>query len=159
MLEAVLDALRSLPAYQELLKEIDNGGEISDQNLPRSARLFLLAALLKDLNRQILLITDRPDRVFKQLDELKYLVGEDDRIHFPEPEPLFYENASWSSVTRRDRLEALTSLAASHIPGLRKSYKPRIMIASVRAVMTRTLPRRDFVKVSRLIKAGDQKIS
>ncbi len=74
--------------------------------------------------------------------------------YFQEPNPLFYEQAAWGSVTRRDRLQALTSLAMYHLMGVEKPAIPPVIVAPVRAVMTRTLPRRDFLKNSKTIKIG-----
>ena len=75
-------------------------------------------------------------------------------IFFPEPNPLFYENAPWGVTTRRDRLLALITLANYQIPGSPKPEKAPIIIAPTRAVMSRTLPRRDFIKATRTIKIG-----
>ena len=85
---------------------------------------------------------------------LKFWAGDAPRLLFPEPNPLFYEQATWGSNTRRERLQALTTLATYHIPGAEKPVQPPIIIAPIRAVMARTLPRRDFLKVSKLIKQG-----
>ena len=73
---------------------------------------------------------------------------------FPEPTPLFYENAAWGANTRRDRLAVLTSLAAYHIPGATLPSQPPLFIVPARAVMARTLPRRDFLKALRSLKPG-----
>ena len=76
------------------------------------------------------------------------------RLIFPEPNPLFYENAAWGEATRRERLQVLTTLASYHIPGGSNANQAPIIIASARAVMTRTLPRRDFLSAARTIKRG-----
>ena len=73
---------------------------------------------------------------------------------FPEPTPLFYENAPWGLTTRRDRLQVLTSLADYQIPGSPKPALPPVIIAPVRSVMTRTISRREFLKALRTIKIG-----
>ena len=86
-------------------------------------------------------------------DELTLWAPKSPRLFFPEPNPLFYENAPWGLTTRRDRLMVLTTLAGYHIPGVTKPAPP-IIIAPVRAVMARTLPRRDFLKALRTIKIG-----
>jgi len=124
--------------------------------LPRSARLSVLAALRHDLNCPILLLTDRADRALTLLDELSFWSPEAPRQFFPEPNPLFYEQAAWGSLTRRDRLQALTLLASYHLPGLPEPEQPPVLVASVRALMTRTLPRREFLKVTRLLKLNQE---
>src|SRR5690606_3732717 len=89
-------------------------------------------------------------------DELALWAPHIPRLLFPEPTPLFYEEAAWGERTRRDRLNTLTVLAAYHIPGAPTLSPPPILIAPARALMTRTIPRRDFLKVTRTIKKGQQ---
>jgi len=150
----VLDDLRALPEYQSLLDDIRTHRVIPGLALQRAARLMLLAALQTDLQVPIFLLTTRADHMLILADELKFWAPRANRIVFPEPNPLFYEPDAWGNSTRRDRLQALTALAAYHMPGIQKSTVAPVIIAPVRAVMARTLPRRDFIKASRLIKVG-----
>ncbi|HSF83797.1 MAG TPA: transcription-repair coupling factor [Anaerolineales bacterium] len=137
------------------VKEPDFTGETSIQKigLRRSARLPVLAALYTTLQRPILLLTERADLALTILDELALWLPPAPRLFFPEPNPLFYENESWGETTRRDRLMTLTRLASYHIPGAAKPA-PEVIIASARALMTRTLPRRDFLRSTRSIRSG-----
>ncbi len=152
----MLANLQGVSSYQSLLADIREGVKLPGLGLMRSARLPLLSALHQDLAVPILLITDRTDRALTLLDELGFWVKDAARQYFPEPNPLFYEQAAWGTVTRRDRLQALTSLALYHFPFFPKPSRVPILVAPVRAVMTRTLPRRDFIKASRLVKVGQQ---
>ena len=122
--------------------------------LRRSARLPVLAAIYKELQLPILLLTDRTDRALTLFDELTLLAHNAPRLFFPEPSPLFYENSPWGERTRRDRLMALTELAAHHIPGAQSPSSPPVIIAPARAIMTRTMPRREFLKAVRVLKSG-----
>jgi transcription-repair coupling factor (superfamily II helicase) len=122
--------------------------------LRRSARLPVLAAVFTELNVPILLLTDRTDRALTIYDELELLLPDASRLYFPEPSPLFYEDAPWGERTRRDRLLVLTQLAAYHVPGARTPDKPPIIIAPTRALMARTIPRRDFLRAIQIIKPG-----
>ena len=144
-MELILDKIRSLPQYQQLLNQLQAGGEQPGLGLPRSARLPVLAALLEDARRPVLLITDRSDHALSLFDELGFWV-KSPRYHFAEPNPLFYEQAAWGVTTRRDRLQALTALASYHLPFASKPEFPPVFISSVRSLMTRTMPRRDFLK-------------
>jgi len=153
-MEILLDKIRSLPQYQQLLKQVqENGKQIPGLGLPRSARLPVLAALHQDLERPILLITDRADHALSLYDELGFWI-KSPRYHFSEPNPLFYEQAAWGVTTRRDRLQTLTALAAYHLPFAQKPEEPPIFIASARSLMTRTLPRRDFLKACKKLSVG-----
>ncbi len=149
----MLEVIRSHPAYRQLLAEIEQGDAIQGLGLPRAARLPLLAAVHGDLNRPLLYLTSRSDRALALFDELVFWAPQIDRRLFPEPNPLFYERGAWGTVTRRDRLQALAVLAQYHLPAANNgSSPPPLLIAPVRAVMTRTLPRRDFLKVSHTLR-------
>ena len=152
----MLEKIRSLPAYQNLLQDITNRDEIPGLALTRAVRLPVVSALQSDLHLPILLITERADHALTLLDELDFWSPESLLKLFPEPNPLFYEQAAWGSTTRRDRLQAITLLAMYHILGADRPEKPPFIVASVRAMMARTLPRRDFVKSSRILKVGQQ---
>ena len=152
--KAVLDAIRATGAYQELLADLRDGVKLPGLGLPRSARLPVLAALQHDLAAPVLLLTHRADRALTQLDELGFWAPDALRQHFPEPNPLFYESANWGAVVRRERMQVLTGLAAYHLPSLPKPERMPILVAPVRAVMTRTLPRRDFLINARMLKLG-----
>ena len=152
----MLDAIRALKSYQSILADISAGILLPGLSLQRSARLPVLAALQGDLKRPILLLTDRADRALTLLDELTFWDPNVPRQLFPEPNPLFYEQAAWGTMTRRDRLQALTLLASYHLPGVAKPAQPPVIVATVRAVMTRTLPRREFLKATRVLKVGQE---
>jgi transcription-repair coupling factor (superfamily II helicase) len=152
-MQIVLDKIRSLAPFQQLLKDLQAQGEIPGLGLPRAARLPLLAALHQDFSTPILLITDRADHALSLFDELGFWV-KSPRYHFAEPNPLFYEQAAWGVTTRRDRLQALTALSAYHLPFAQKPDIAPIVVTSVRSLMTRTVPRRDFLKACKKLSAA-----
>ncbi|GAP15083.1 transcription-repair coupling factor [Longilinea arvoryzae] len=148
----MLDAIRKLPAYQALVDNLKAGAQLPGLGLMRAARLPLAAALYQDLQQPLVLVTDRPQHALTLLDEVSFWARNAPRFYFSEPTPLFYEQAAWGDNTRRDRLQALTALAVYHLVGSSKPDVPPIVVTTVRALMTRTLPRRDFIKASRTIK-------
>ncbi|MEL7590210.1 MAG: transcription-repair coupling factor [Anaerolineaceae bacterium] len=152
----MLDTLRKLPEYQECLDAIKLGRQPATLGLIRSARLPVLAALCTDLNVPILLLTDRSDRAALMFDELSFWLPDVPRVYFPEPTPMFYENAAWGSLTRRDRLQAFSTLVQYFKPGSKKPDTPCVVVAPLRAVMTRTLPRREFILASKTLRLGSQ---
>ena len=186
-MEFLLEQIQSLPAYQALLASLKSGKSQPGLALPRAARLPVLAALHADLNQPIVLVTDRANHALALHDELAFWSPSAQRYSFSEPNPLFYEEAAWGNTTRRERLQALTALAAYHLPfadrvgaalslpsrtgvppmlAARTVSKgaaqkpgqrmPPIIVTSARALMTRTLPRRDFLKASKLLKVGQR---
>ncbi|HVF24443.1 MAG TPA: transcription-repair coupling factor [Anaerolineales bacterium] len=152
-MEFILDNIRSLSQYQQLLKQLQTGMSLPGLGLPRAARLPVLAALHQDFTGPILLVTDRADHALSLFDELGFWVNSP-RYHFAEPNPLFYEQAAWGVTTRRDRLQTLTALSAYHLPFVQKPDVPPIFVTSARSLMTRTLPRRDFLKACKKLTAG-----
>jgi len=152
-MQILLDKIRSLSQYQQLLTQIQTGKQQPGLGLPRSARLPILSALQMDLNRPVVLITDRADHALSLFDELSFWT-KSPRYLFGEPNPLFYEQAAWGVTTRRERLQSLTALAAYHLPFVQKPEIPPVIITSARSLMTRTLPRRDFLKACKKLSAG-----
>ena len=172
-LQSILQAISS-SLVPDLLSAIEAGNPLPPLALRRSARLPMLAALHQQVSthsphRPILLLVDRADHALTLLDELTLWLPDAPRFYFPEPNPLFYENAPWGAATRRDRLSVLTTLAAYHIPGAQPTTSgPRsgtedqgsansaqqspIIVAPLRAVMARTVPRRDFLKAVKNLK-------
>src|SRR6266487_2135597 len=158
-MEILLNKIRELSQYQQLLKELQTNGRAAEQlpglGLPRAARLPVLAVLHQDLNRPILLITDRADHALSLFDELGFWTTSP-RYHFAEPNPLFYEQAAWGVTTRRERLQTLTALSSYHLPVVQKPEVPPIFVASARALMTHTMPRREFLKACKKFSAGEK---
>lgn len=143
-----------IESNRDLIDVLRRGESVSNLALRRSARLPLTSAIHAELLRPILLLTDRTDRALTLFDELSLLAGSSPRLLFPEPNPLFYENTPWGETTRRERLIVLTNLASYHIPIGGVKSPPPLIIAPIRAVMTRTMPRRDFLKSLKVIKSG-----
>jgi len=153
-MNSLLEQLHFLPQYQQLLAKISAGKAVPGLGLPRAARLPILASLHADLNLPILLITDRADHAMSLFDELAFWV-KFPRYLFAEPNPLFYEEAAWGVTTRRDRLQVLTALSAYHLPFAQKPEVAPIIVTSARSLMTRTMPRCDFLKACKKISAGE----
>jgi transcription-repair coupling factor (superfamily II helicase) len=143
-----------IDSANDLIEALRLGENLPGLGLRRSARLPALAVIREEINRPILLLTDRSDHALTLLDELGLWAPGQTRLYFPEPNPLFYEPAAWGENTRRDRLTVLTTLASYHIPGASVPAEAPLIIASARAVMARSLPRRDFLKATRKIKLG-----
>ena len=150
----LLEKIHSLPTYRALLDALKSGKSQPGLALPRAARLPVLAALHADLGQPVVLVTDRADHALALYDELAFWAQDVARYIFSEPNPLFYEEATWGSTTRRERLQSLTALAVYDLPFVEKPFTPPILVTSARALITRTLPRRDFLKASKQLKVG-----
>ncbi len=150
---ALIERIRSLPEYQALVKRLQTSSRAAGLGLPRAARLPVLVALQSDLRRPVLLLADRADHGLALFDELGFWRKERPHL-FPEPNPLFYERGAWSANARRERLQTLGLLAAYRDAQGGHSAELPTVVASARAVMSRTLPRRDFVKASHQLSEG-----
>jgi transcription-repair coupling factor (superfamily II helicase) len=151
-LETIITSIAA--ASSDLSKMVVDGQSLPALGLRRSARLPWLTALHQSLEQPFLLITDRNDHALLLADELALWTPSVPRLFFPEPNPLFYENAPWGLNTRHDRLMVLSALVEYQIPGSQKHTPAHIIIAPIRAVMARTLPRREFLKAMYTIKVG-----
>jgi transcription-repair coupling factor (superfamily II helicase) len=139
---------------RELITALKSSDEIPPLGLRQAARLPIVSALYRQLNVPMLVLVDRSDHALTVFDELSLWVPESNRMLFQEPTTLFYENSPWGITTRRDRLSVLSTLASYHIPGgINPQYAP-IVIASIRAVMTRTVPRREFLTARHVLKSN-----
>src|SRR5512140_2109066 len=143
-MDILLGNIRGLSTYKQLLREMQDRKERPGLGLPRAARLPVLAALHADLDRPTLFITDRADHALSLFDELSFWT-QAPRFLFAEPNPLFYEQAAWSATSRRERLQTLSALAVYQLPFVEKPVTPPVIVSSARALMTRTLARRDFL--------------
>jgi transcription-repair coupling factor (superfamily II helicase) len=153
-MDFILNKIRATSEYQEFLKYIRENIPTPGLGLPRAARLPVVGALQVDTDRPIVLLTDRADHALSLFDELGFWASDSNRYLFSEPNPLFYEDAAWGSSTRRERLQTLTALAHYHLPLGDKPASAPIIVASARATMTRTIPRRDFLKASKRLAIG-----
>ncbi|MBE0409774.1 MAG: transcription-repair coupling factor [Anaerolineales bacterium] len=152
-LELLVDQITE--SAQDLFCVLKEGVSGINLSLRRSAHLPMVAALQNNLNRPCLVVTDRTDRALTIIDELGLLTPSSSRFFYPEPNPIFYENSPWGEKTRRDRIAILTNLASYHIPGLQDTARPPLIITSARALMTRTIPRREFLKAMKTLKIGE----
>ncbi|MFH2040596.1 MAG: DEAD/DEAH box helicase, partial [Chloroflexota bacterium] len=150
----IFESIKKLKSYQLLVADIKANSGCHAIGLQRSARLPVLAALYTDLKNPILLITDRADHARSLIDELAFWLPSAKIQFFPEPTPLFYEDAGWGQATRLERIRTLVSLSKYHLPYLEKPAPAPVIIASARALMTRTMPRHEFLKAIILIKCG-----
>ena len=155
-MKEIPEFIQALPGFAALLSQLEEAGDQAPLGLNRAARLPVLAALHQTTGRPILLITQKSDRALTLADELALWAPQATRLYFPEPTSLFYENVPWGENTRRERILALTSLAAGLIPGAPRPPTPPIVISPARALMTRILPRREFLKAARTLRPGQQ---
>jgi transcription-repair coupling factor (superfamily II helicase) len=150
----LLDKITRTSAFQELCKELSGKRKVGNLAVLRSARPALIAGLSTCLNYPIVYIQDRVNHALATLDEMGFWSGHIPLHFFSEPIPLFYEHAVWDENIRKERLLTLGKLVSYQIPGAYLSHQAPVIITTIRALMYRTLNRREFIKNTRNIKKG-----
>ncbi len=155
-LSGLVPLLSNGPAYRALLGEL-KAHHRGERGLPliRAARPYLLAALAGDLRKPLVVVTGKVETAGALVDALRAYTGDpfskEDLgarvLRFPEPPVLLYERAPWPREVVCDRLAALATLA-------NPPASPPIVVASVRALLQRTLPPRSFRANLRTLKKG-----
>lgn len=152
-LSGLLPLIRDIPAYHLLLTDIREEQVGESLSLLRSARPYLVAALAQDLGQPMLIVVARPGQASSVSDQLRQWLPDPSQVlRFAEPEALPYERIPWSAETVRERLGVLSTLARWQ----EQEGPPPIVVASARALMQPTLPRREFVLGIRSITVGHQ---
>ena len=152
IIHGLLSAVRALPEYPALLSRLSDladGQRGAALRLQRSARVPVAAAVTQSLGRPALYVVARTDRATTVAEELAAWTPEARVLTFSEPNPLFYEYSPWGPRTIVNRLGVLGELT-SPPPG----QPPAIIVVSARALMWRSLPRREFLANTRTIKVG-----
>ncbi len=160
-LSPLLDQIRALPGYATLRERAAAGEARLPLGVIRAARPAVAAALAQDLGRPTLIVAARPDRATAFADELPIWWPGATVRPFSEPAPMFYEPAVWGARTVSERIAALTAWAGLHATigstdggGAARGGSTLVTTVSVRALMTRTLPLRDFLTRTRTLRRG-----
>ncbi len=157
-LSALLAPLRGQPTYQRLLDLLlEKSSPDEALEIPKAVRPMLVSALGEDLQRPILYIAPQLNRLLTLQEEIPYWTPHVELHRFPNPSPLFYELSPWSESVRNERTTALAALTRGEGPGSPHEEIPcqnLVLLASARAVMTRSLPKRTFLANSRYVKQG-----
>ena len=159
-LSRLLPYLQTGPRYRELIAALQSAPSPDAAAAPqtlalgllRAARPPLLAALARALPGPIVVLTARAERALALRDEISAWDPGVLPLIFSEPTPVFYERTPWGPRTVRERIAALARMtlpcAASENAG------PFLVIASARALITPTLPVREFLSGTAVLSAG-----
>jgi len=151
LLHGLLAWVQEHPAYQTLRDALKAGLELPAASLMPRARPPLIASLCEELNVPTVIIMPTVDESRRLVEALKLWLDDPTRLrHFPEPPVLFYERAPWTPEAITDRLDVLSKLFMHRLDAAPQGAPP-IIVASVRALMQRTLPYRQFRRAARKI--------
>ena len=145
-----------LTGYNDLVEQLSSETAQVPISLPRSVRLPFMAALQGDVQKPLLFITSKADRLQSMYEEFTFWSQDGRNYIFAEPAPLFYEKINWSRETRGERMETLVALAQGFLPYRKEHPLPQVIFTSVKSLMTRTIPRREFLRACSTVKKGGQ---
>jgi transcription-repair coupling factor (superfamily II helicase) len=137
-LSPLMAPIRSLESFHELEQQMAEDRPLKRTlRVPRAARAAVAACLGNSGNRPTVLLVSRTDRLLTLAEELPMWNPALKPSPYPEPNPLFYEMAPWGPRTRRQRITSLYALN-------QEGAAPPLILATARAVMTRTLSPETF---------------
>ncbi len=156
-LSGLLPLIGRLSGYDQLIRMLGSLGAQKPASLPltllEEAEPYLLTGLRRDLGLPMLVITSRRDRCRQIYEQLRIWSPSPEGIFlFPEPDVLSYERIPWDKAIAQDRLATLTSLVSSN--GAIHD-KPVFVVASVRALLQKTVPREKFVASLKHLQVGE----
>ncbi len=154
-LTGLLELLKSLPAYAELLTWARQpSASLPPQSLLQAARPYVIAGLKMHTPGPVIVLTARSEMALQLAEQLRVWLPPKDEggppvYHFADPDALPFERIHWSSATRQRRLTALAALQS-------RGDRRAIVIASARSLMQKTLPARELRLALRPIRVGQQ---
>ncbi len=155
-LHGLVPLVRDLRGYGELLERLKprsiKSNSLVAVTVLEAARPFLWAALPRDLGRPMLIVTSRRDRARQIHEQLNtWAPSPHGLLLFPEADVLSPERVPWDTGIAQDRLMTLTRLATGVQPS---DSAPPVVVASVRALLQKTVPRDSFVANVHELQAG-----
>ncbi|MEX0682216.1 MAG: transcription-repair coupling factor [Dehalococcoidia bacterium] len=147
-LSGLLSTIGETPTLGRLHEALQGGSARVVAGVGDAAKAAAIAALVRDEERPVLVITGRPARAEVLADELAAWLGDEDRVLlFPERDALPYERLSPARETVRDRLNAVVAMAEE---------RPTVIVAPALAVAQRTLSPDDVRKSVLDLRAGQK---
>lgn len=156
-LKGLLPILREHHAYRWLVEKLGKEGRKPFPiDLAEPARPFVLAALLKDLKRPIVLAVSSVEKARRYYGELRsWAESPEEILLFKEPDALPYEREPWGKETIAQRIEVLFRLAL-HFTPYRNSlpFNPPLVITSIRSLLYKTIPLKELLVRTRPLRVG-----
>ena len=137
-------ALRGLPEYRSLLRQMDNAGACAVTGLSSIHRAHMIAALREDTGRPVLVVCQDDLAAARTAEELSGFLGEKPSV-FPTRELTLLGAASVSRGWEHSRLGILHQLSNQGIP---------VLVTSMEAMSLYTMPRSVLVASSLPLAVG-----
>ncbi|MEO8082941.1 MAG: transcription-repair coupling factor [Ardenticatenales bacterium] len=154
----LIAAVARHPAVAEALARAgasEPGAVVGPLGLPEAAQPPIVAALAVASNVPVVWIVPQQDEARALADALTAYLPDPSRLHlFAAPDALPYERIPWDPSVREQRMATLASLFTRR--GAGSDAAAPIIVASLRAVLTPTLPVADFDRDARVLRRGDR---
>jgi transcription-repair coupling factor (superfamily II helicase) len=151
-LSLLLSLLQDMPAYRQMVEELSTVKGERKATLLDAAKPYLIAALYEELNLPLMVVTGQPENARKLHEQLRAWCSPSAELHrFPELGFLPYDISQLSAVSYQiiERLRALATLALCG-----ESDKPPLVVTSALAIMSKTIPQKDFAAACHVLKPG-----
>lgn len=159
-ISSLLTYIRSMPEYSKLYQALIADHKLPHPlRLPRAVRPIMASALTRDLKCPVVYLLSRTDRLLTIAEELAAWDPELNILTFPDPNPLFYERAPWTPRTLRHRMINLAALTADlqlYNTQDPSTLRPLLILAPVRATMTRTISPQIFLENCRWLRISQK---
>ncbi len=151
-LSCLLSLLEEMPAYRQLVGELSTVKGEHEAIILDAAKPYLIAALYEELNLPFMVVTGQPETARKLHEQLRVWCPPSAELHrLPELDFLPYDSSQLSAVSYQmiERLRALATLALYE-----EGDKPPLIVTSALAIMSKTIPQKDFVAACHILKPG-----
>lgn len=139
--------LNNSKEFIKLLEDLELGkSKLFAYGVSDSQRAFLISALKERVASQVLIITADSLEAKKIADDLSFFLGSDMVVLYPPSSILPYEVAAKSLEVTAQRLKVLEMLLAK---------KPVVVVAPIKALLTKVLPRDVMEKFKLCFKVGE----
>jgi transcription-repair coupling factor (superfamily II helicase) len=151
-LSRLLPLLRDLPAYRKLADSLSAIKRRHEAIILDAAKPSLIAALYEDLGLPFIVVTGQPETARKFHDQLRTWCSPAAELYrFPELDFLSHDRPQQSAISYQT-IERFRTLAALTLR--EGDTRPLVLVASALAIMSRTIPQRDFVAACHILKPG-----
>jgi transcription-repair coupling factor (superfamily II helicase) len=151
-LSRLLSLLGDVPAYRQLVNSLSTIEHEHEAIVPDAAKPYLIAALSVDLNLPLIVLTAQPETARKLHEQLRAWCPPSTELHrLPELDFLPSDSSQSQAISYQmvDRLRTLAALAPR-----KQDSGPPLVVASALAIMSKTIPQKDFVASCHVLKPG-----
>ena len=157
MLSALREAMDDVPEYCRLRNELRKGSRGLIVDVPAKSAAFTLATLQRDIDVPALVVAPRPEDARRLHEQLLTWCGDDDGLlHFPESEILPFERLDSDAETMQQRLRVLAAVSDLYAQDRRDGNRKVMVVASIGALMQRTLERDVIETASHILRRGEE---